>query len=356
MKWVIDEDLLKVDLAFCEIFKYLNLIRHVNPTNVEEERRMFFSGERRNPVFRYKKARGDVSKIRKRINSLSIPEGNFGKVYERVREDFLRRCDIIENIGKNDCLVKESTAEIYGWPNKGMVDYARKLLVELPAVDVELDVSSSDIFDGLRKGLDSVGLIGWMVKYSKKRLTTTKHTKKIFVCRERMFSKVDVNRLVVHEVGVHAVRYANGHLQPLKIFGIGFPDFLRTEEGMATYFEELTGNSSGEVFRNYAGRVIAIDCLRREFDFKDCFEELLRCGFSCDDSWNLCVRVYRGGGFVKDHVYLEGYLMVKKFAEEGGDFRKLYVGKVGLDDLELVDDLLLEKKISMPRFLPEFVD
>jgi len=355
MKWVIDKNLLKVDLFFHDIFKYLNLIRHVNPINIEEEKIMFFSKKRRNPFFKYKEARANISEVRERIKGLNIPDGNFGKVYEKVRQDFLKRCDVIENIGKDDSLVKKFTAEIYGWPNEGMVEYARKLLVDISPVDVELDVSSSEVFDALRKGLDSVGLIGWMVKYSKKRLTSTKHTKKILVCRERMFSGVDVDRLVVHEIGVHAVRYANGHLQPLRIFGFGFPDFLRTEEGMATYFEELTGNLSGEVLRNYAGRVIAVDCLRRGLDFRDCFEELVKCGFVEEDSWNLSVRAYRGGGFGKDHVYLEGYLMVKKFAENGGDFKKLYVGKVGLDDLELVDDLLQKKLIDEPRFLPEFV-
>jgi hypothetical protein len=78
-------------------------------------------------------------------------------------------------------------------------------------------------------------------------------------------------------------------------------------------------------------------------------------GFDDDLSWDLAVRVYRGGGFVKDHVYLEGYLMVKKFLSEGGDVRKLYVGKVGLDDLSLVDDLLLNGVIREPAILPDFL-
>jgi len=355
MKWVIDEDLLEVDRVFSEVFRFLNLIRHVNPTNLDEEKKKFFDEEIRNPIFKYKEPRGNISELRREIQNLKIPTSDFGKIYERIRKDFFRRCDIIESIGKNDSLVRDLTADIYGWPNEGMVDYARKLLEKVEAVDTVLEVDSSDVRDCLRKALDDVGLLGWAVKYSKKRLTSTKHTKKIFVCRDRKFSEIDMNRLAVHEVAVHAVRYANGHLQPLNIFRFGFPDFLSTEEGMATYFEELTGNSSSDVFRNYAGRVIAVDCLRRDFDFKDCFDELVRCGFSDEDSWDLSVRAYRGGGFVKDHVYLEGYLMVKKFAEAGGDFRKLYVGKVGLDDLDLVEDLLKEKVIDEPRFLPEFL-
>lgn len=355
MKWVIDDKLKEVDDVFLGLFKYLNLIRHVTPINVEEEKKLFFESENRNPIFDYKPARIDVSEVRRMLEGLDIPSTNLGKIYERVRLDFLRRCDVIENIGVCDSVVKEVTSEIYGWPNEGCLDYAEKILKEVPNVSVELDVSSGDIRDSLKKMLDDVGLSEWIVKDSKKWLTRTKHTKKILVCKDRRFSKLDVMRLPVHEVGVHAVRYENGYLQPLNIFGYGFPDFLRTEEGLATYFEEFTGNSSDQMFRNYAGRVVAINCLKRELDFRGCFNELKKNDFDDDEAWNLAVRVYRGGGFVKDHVYLEGYLMIKRFVDEGGDLKKLYVGKVGLDDLPLVDDLLSSGVINEPKFLPNFL-
>ena len=352
MKWVIDKKLKEVDDVFWGLFKYLNLIKHVTPINVEEEKKVFFSRGGGNPVFKYKSVRTNISKIRQMLEELDIPLTNLGKVYERVRSDFFCRCEIIENIGVNDSVVREVSSRMHGWPNDGCLDYAKRILKEIPNIEIELDVSAGEVCDSLRRKLHDVGLDGWVVKYSKKRLTRTKHTRKILVCEERMFSKLDVSRLPVHEVEVHAMRYENGYFQPLKIFGYGFPDFLRTEEGLATYFEELTGNSSGQIFRNYAGRVMAIDCLKRGLNFRECFFELKKYNFSDDEAWNLAVRVYRGGGFVKDHVYLEGYLMVKRFVLEGGDLKKLFVGKVGLDDLYLVEDLLSSGVINEAKFLP----
>jgi uncharacterized protein (TIGR02421 family) len=356
MEEIIDDDLMKIDQFFFDVFKYLNLIRHVNPTNVDLEKQRFFGEEIRNPVFEYKLPRINVGELREELKDLFIPDNNLGKVYEQVRRGLLKRCDIIESIGNDDSRVRDLTSEIYGWPSDSVVRYAKKLLLESSREDVRLNVSSEEVSKSLRDLLSRLGLNDWRVKYVKKWLTTTKHNKKICVCKKRTFSEGDVKRLAVHEVGVHAARYANGYLQRLKIFIYGFPDFLKTEEGMATYFEELTGNSSINVFRNYAGRVIAIDCLHREKDFRDCYLELVGYGFSFEDSWNLAVRVYRGGGFVKDHVYLEGYLMVKRFAEEGGDFKKLYVGKVGIEDLEFVDELLGKGWVREAMCLPEFVN
>ncbi len=355
MKLIIDERLREVDDVFFGVFKYLNLIRHVTPVNVEEQKELFFLGKNRNPVFRYKLARTDIGKVRKMLKGLEISLTGFGNIYEQVRLDFLKRCDVIENIGVDDSVVKQLTSEIYGWPNRECLEYAKKILNEFLNVEVELDVPSCEICNSVKKMIDDLGLKDWEVKFSERWLTRTKYTKKIFVCERRKFSKLDVLRLPVHEVGVHAVRYENGYLQPLKIFGFGFPGFLSTEEGLATYFEEKTGNSSNQIFRNYAGRVVAIDCLRRELDFRDCYLQLKGYNFCDDDAWSLAVRVYRGGGFVKDHVYLEGYLQVKNFVNEGGDLKKLYVGKVGLDDLPLVEDLLDSGLINEPKFLPSFL-
>ena len=202
---------------------------------------------------------------------------------------------------------------------------------------------------------DEIGLDDWEVKPSKKWISAARHTRKVTICKDRFFSELDIKRLAVHEVGVHAIRYTNGDHQPLKIFHFGFPESLSTEEGLAVYFEVATGNMNPMYFRNYAGRVLAIDCLRRNLDFRDCFSELQHYGFNDEDSWNLAVRVYRGGGFVKDHVYLQGYYMIDDFVKHGGDLRKLFVGKIGIEDLPLIDQLLQEKKIVEPRYMPPFL-
>jgi len=355
MKVVIDDKIRRVDEVMFGIFRYINLIRHVNPVNVEEEKEAFFSCEKHNPTFRYKPPRGNLQDLKNTLLALDIPSHELGMVYQRLRDQFLKQCIIIENIGVDDNIVRDLTSQIYGWPSEHLVAYAKEILKSVKINPVKYKVPSEVLAGSLQKMFDEIGLYDWSIMFSEKWFTSTKNIKRISICENRLFSDLDVHRLPVHEVGVHAVRYANAYLQPLHIFVFGFPDFLSTEEGLATLFEEATGNMNPMYFRNYAGRVIAVDCLHRNLDFRGCFMVMKDYGFSDDDAWNLCVRVYRGGGFVKDHVYLEGYVKVKKFYEGGGDLKKLLLGKVGIEDIGVLDYMLAKKLINPSRYLPPFI-
>jgi len=172
------------------------------------------------------------------------------------------------------------------------------------------------------------------IEYSSKRWTTVYPTeKKITICKTRKFTSIDLKRLCAHEVWRHVLRAANGHSQPLKIFAMGLPGYLSTVEGMVSYFEYKTGNMIPEMMRDYVARLIAVDSVVKGLSFRECFDILAGFAFTDDNVWNLCVRVYRGRGYVKDHVYLEGFYKVKEFADAGGDLKMLYVGKVGIEDL-----------------------
>ena len=64
MKFRISEELKEADRIFFELFRFVNLIRHVNPVNVDEEKELFLSGKKRNPFFKYKPPRRDLNEIR----------------------------------------------------------------------------------------------------------------------------------------------------------------------------------------------------------------------------------------------------------------------------------------------------
>ena len=56
-------------------------------------------------------------------------------------------------------------------------------------------------------------------------------------------------------------------------------------------------------------------------------------------AWGICLRIKRGlskpgepGVYAKDSVYLAGRNKVRAWLANGGDIRKLYVGKVGIED------------------------
>ena len=105
--------------------------------------------------------------------------------------------------------------------------------------------------------------------------------------RER-FNLDYFKRLIVHEIGTHALRTENGLLQKLSIFKNGFPGYLGTEEGLAAYNEFRSGVMSNSILRNYAGRVIAVHTAEKS-DFTTTYKEL-RKFFSTTMAWKLTLR------------------------------------------------------------------
>ena len=57
------------------------------------------------------------------------------------------------------------------------------------------------------------------------------------------------------------------------------------------------------------------------------------------------------GGFLKDHVYLQGMLTINDYVKNGGDVKLLYAGKIGVKDVYLVKEGI----IKPAKILPEFI-
>jgi hypothetical protein len=150
------------------------------------------------------------------------------------------------------------------------------------------------------------------------------------------FRARDLERLVVHEVDVHAFRSENGARQELLCFQSGLPGSLGTEEGLAMVSEEVTGYAAPGVLHRQVEVVRAID-RARVLGFRELYDELSeRLGPNL--AWGICVRIKRGlarpgqpGVYAKDSVYLTGRMKVHAWLEDGGDVSDLYVGKVAVD-------------------------
>ena len=54
------------------------------------------------------------------------------------------------------------------------------------------------------------------------------------------------------------------------------------------------------------------------------------------------------GGFLKDHAYLWGRMLVEEYVVAGGDLEPLYVGKIGLEHLSDVHELGLRPARYIP--------
>jgi hypothetical protein len=66
-------------------------------------------------------------------------------------------------------------------------------------------------------------------------------------------------------------------------------------------------------------------------------------------------RVFEGGGFTRDMIYLRGLVSVVEYLRDGGALEPLYVGKIAARHLDVIQEFtergVLRDIPLMPRFL-----
>ena len=352
------EEMQHIYNEFRAIGKYLTPLFYVTPCNEAGQKKLFLAGEIDEPIFEYHQPKYDVEGTDTRIRAIDIPDGSEYRALRLKKKDMLAKNAMILHAGERD-IVLENSIQLFGKPDDDLVLYAKSILEEIPATEAPKIIPASEIKKALEAAFVRYGLSNeWRVEYSNKYATTIYNMqKKITVCENRLFAEIDANRLAVHEIGVHALRSANNALQSQKIIETNlYRDYLPTEEGLASLAEEITGTSSPEQMRMYAGRVVALSCMLEGLTFRGTFRQLQQHKFSDEQAWTLSVRVHRGGGLTRDVTYLKGYRMMKDYYENGGDLRPLYVGKVSLAHIDLIKEMLADGRLVYPKYLPYFLE
>jgi hypothetical protein len=68
------------------------------------------------------------------------------------------------------------------------------------------------------------------------------------------------------------------------------------------------------------------------------------------------LRVFRGGGLTKDAIYLRGFKELLAYLADGHDLAPLYVGKIALAHVPLVQELRRRGIVGPPAILPSVLD
>ena len=341
-----------------KIFELNSLIRphyYTIPLNEHSEKAKFLKNKNQNTSFVYQKLEYQPKKIEQELKELVIPQGPFGQILQRKKQSLLTQNKILANIGKGS-LVKKYSSALYGRPNQPLVKQAEKILTANSTKPDKKNCTSKQAKKSLEKSLKQIGLLDWKIKLTDQTVPATFSTRKeVSICRRFNYSRKEIKRLIVHEVQTHAIRAANGYNQDLKIFATGLAGYQTAEEGLAVYSEYLTKTLDPALIRDYAGRVIAVNCVCQGLDFKKTFSKLLSYNLPDELAWTYALRGHRAGGIIKDHIYLDGYFKVTKFAKKGGDLSLLYVGKIGLSDIPQIKKLLSKQKIKPPIIVPKFI-
>ena len=354
------------------------------PINLQEEKKMFFSMLKKNEVYNpqliYEKPKfslDDVEVFREEINNISLDDDvyNLKRLYkEKLLGRFLQ-------VGYHEFWGTEKSCEyaLKYWKKPSLIlllkakKICNKYINELEKnnninnnsekIKKSKNVSLEFCAEELRKEVKRLTGDEIKIKFENinAKVNIEPSEKLIQINKNVQFTSLDVERLKVHEVGVHYMRYYNGLKCAIKLFETGTENYLETEEGLAAYNEYDKGVLSEHQMFVYAGRVIATYyCISKSF--YEIFKILKKYKFDDNDCFAITFRAKRNlcdtslkGGFSKDYVYLKGFEKVKKFAKSN-DINKLFIGKVSIENLKLIDEFINEnydniqspfKKISM---------
>ena len=178
------------------------------------------------------------------------------------------------------------------------------------------------------------------------------------------FSQRDIQVLEVHEGWVHVGTTLNGALQPVCTFlSKGTPADTITQEGLAVFIEVISFSSHPARLRRIVDRIRAIRMVDQGASFLDVFNALITEGRNQHEAYSLTMRVFRGstptgGAFAKDLVYAKGFIQVYNFiriAVKQGKLSRiplLFCGKLAIEDMRHITQLVKEGVIVQPRYLP----
>jgi len=352
---LITESLRKLDNELYELVKGINILDSVSPVNYRLEKTAFFeSNFSRSPEFAYSTEKVDSFCLKRSLFNLpvdTLAEAELSQLYSDVIESHVDKIDQYKSIGTPDFLYE--SFRYYGEPSEKDIRNANFIL-HLPDSEPNSDaiLCADEIVARLEKFARAEGyqyqikLDDSMIANALVSGTTVK------VNSTAQASETEVDALAHHELGVHLVTTLNARNQPLKILSMGCPVNTMTQEGLAILSEYLAGCMTLPRLKVLALRVLAVDSMVEENDFKKTFLFLKEQHNVADDqAFTITARVYRGGGFTKDYLYLQGLHQMLNAYESRPDFNNLLSGKVSIEHLSVITRLIDKGYLLKPELI-----
>ncbi|MFT7186361.1 MAG: hypothetical protein ACI84K_001759 [Pseudohongiellaceae bacterium] len=354
--YVIDPRVIEVDEKLYSLIGGVKILSAIKPLNYLEQKQAFFDSQFSvNPIFTYQKKTIDPFSLKRELYNLpleSLGDEDLYRLYQEVVGSYVDKIDQYKAIGTADFLY--NSLRYYGEPSDKDLRNAQFIL-HLP------DNSNASITDLLnapqiknilenmvaREGYDCE-----MVFDNDMIANALVSGTRININSNAKLSSTDAEALAHHELGVHLVTTLNARKQPLRILSMGFHLNTTTQEGLAILSEYLSGNLTILRLKILALRVIAVKSLIEDRNFRTTFL-LLKENYHLDEelAFNITARVYRGGGFTKDYLYLKGLSAILNAYEEEPNFLHLLTGKTSISHLPMISRLIEKNYFAAPELI-----
>lgn len=343
------QSLFEIDANINRLVKNIELLNYINPFNIESEKKQFFNAKfNYEPHFKYPKIKFNGYKLHRLFFSQRlerIEDEDIRQLYEDIIYEYSGLIECIQTIGQGRKFYYNSLKS-FGSPTEKSIDNANFIL-RFDNSDFQEDMlpmynanEAKAYFEEFAQRYNFDFTIKLSNNLSAAAMVLS-NSKTLVLRKNHKFSKNQLIVLANHEIGVHLVTTFNAFEQPLRIFANGLPNNVETQEGLAVYSEFMSGCLTIERLKELAYRVIAVDSLNKGYKFADTFDLLYnQHKLNKEKAFSITLRVQRGGGFTKDHLYLSGLTTIYNYAKNNGDLSPLLTGKSSIEYLNTIKKLI----------------
>jgi uncharacterized protein (TIGR02421 family) len=356
--WAADRELAEIDASF-------DLLLLVSPVNADAAWERFRdSGYDRQPDFRYRLLPIDPDLLKRRLYAIpleNVDDPAAWRLLRDKREELDKQISLLSD--RNSPGFLPGSIRLFGHMQAPLLERAKEILAQVPPMnggspdgrvraeefarraEAEFEYYRARFPEFESEAQIRPDLMGLMVSSGK-----------LLIGRELSLWPDRVEALIQHEVGTHVLTYVNGRAQPFLQLSRGFADYDELQEGLGVLAEYLVGGLNAPRMRLLAARVIAVHCRMEGATFVDTFRRLHGdYDFGAYTAFGIVARVFEGGGFTRDMIYLRGLVGVVEYLRDGGQLEPLYVGKIAARHLDVIREFsergVLRDIPLMPRFL-----
>lgn len=357
----IEPAVLKVDKSLYRLCKGIETLVYLNPKNLTREKKLFFRKKYEySPDFIYPQLDMNPSEFREKLYRLPVDEIKditIQQLYRDVIDSFATKIDLLKTVGTEKFLY--NSLRYYGEPNTKDIQAAHFILYSKDFEDIEpQNLNAEMVKEAFDHEVQKHG-IKCKVEITDKIVASAmvnNSRKLVLINKSININSIELNALIQHELGVHMFTTANSELQNLKVFKLGLPGNTSSQEGLAILSEYLSGNITLKRLKTLALRVIAVKIMTKNYDFTKTFKILLN-DYNVDkeEAFKITARVYRGGGFTKDYLYLRGIKEALSMYSEH-DLSPLLIGKTSFPYLNVINEMIERKMVDKPKYIPLFLN
>ena len=339
-----ESQLIKLDSELMKIDKKLLILKYLKPTNREEEFRKFKAAEwKYAPKFTYPEYTVDLDKLQEDLNTIDIPDIPLSDIYKRKKVEVQNKIMFLKAFkSQNTSDMYSYSSKLFGTIDADNLEYAKKIIANKKKIRKEDELLWFDEISDFIKKFNHIYSIKTILKTSDTATARfTMSGNNLTFRKDIIIGKKEMRSVIAHEIEGHYLRKLNGRKLKLSLFSRWTANYLEVEEWIAIYNQNRFLNEYDAKYYNMFEKYYFMS-YALEHSYKKLVKKMLE--YYNNDYWRVfadLVRLKRwfsdiskDGCFMKDTVYLNGFMRINRYVDEWNDLKDLYIWKIDIDDLE----------------------